>query len=67
MSTPLLLTGHICDLSPATPRLGDRPVRFRAPNLASQSLELWGSDTGRSCQAAGQCLVEAVAVGCRER
>lgn len=42
-------------------------MRLRAPDLASQSPELWGSDTGRSCQAAGQCLVEVVAVGCRER
>lgn len=44
MSTQLLLMGHMRDLIPATPRLGDRPVRLRAPDLASQSLELWGSD-----------------------
>lgn len=67
MSTPLLLTGHIHDLSPAMLRSGDRPVRLQAPNLTFRSPELWGSDAGRSFKAKGQCLMEAVAVGCRGR
>ena len=67
MSTPLLLLGQIRDLNPAMLISGDRPVRLQAPNLASRSPELWGSDAGRSFQAKGQCLVEVVAVGCRGR